>query len=265
MAKVRFCTLFSGSSANSAYIEIGGKGILIDAGAGVRKLGSALQSIGSGFDKIQAIFVTHEHTDHICGLSTVLKNHRIPVLAAPATLRGIAGACGDVDRRLLCAMNVGAKAVNGDFEVTSFASSHDCPQSVGYVVNAGGIKLGILTDTGFVSQDMLRAVSECRALVLESNHDLDMLRTGRYPAMLKARILSERGHLSNVQCAETLCRLAGNTEHVFLAHLSRENNLPELALKTVTDTLEANGIGPSDIRVEVAPALVPSAVVEYDL
>ena len=265
MAKIRFCTLFSGSSANSTYIEADGRGILIDAGAGVRRLSAELNGIGSDFGRVQAIFITHEHSDHISGLSTVLRNYRIPVLAPPATLRSVAFSCRDVDQSLFCPMSVGAKAVNGPFAVSSFASSHDCVQGVGYIVDAGGVRIGVLTDTGEVNSEMLRRISSCRALVLESNHDVAMLKKGRYPAQLKARILGSRGHLSNEQCAEALCRIDGCLDNVLLAHLSRENNLPELALSTVRGILSAHGIGQDRLCVRLAPAAGHSAVIEYEV
>ena len=140
-----------------------------------------------------------------------------------------------------------------------------CIRDRGYIVDAGGVRIGVLTDTGEVSGEMLRRISSCRALVLESNHDVAMLKKGRYPAQLKARILGSRGHLSNEQCAEALCRIDGCLDNVLLAHLSRENNLPELALSTVRGILSEHGIGQDRLCVRLAPAAENSAVIEYEV
>lgn len=264
MSKVRCCTLFSGSSANATYIEADGRGILIDAGAGVRKTENALRRIGSSLSKIDAVFITHEHSDHINGLSTILKQFRIPIIANEKTLNALYFSCPDVDENLFRNLPTGSKAVKDSFEITSFATHHDSVESVGYIINTEKMKIGVLTDSGELNNVMKRALYGCNVVVLESNHDTDMLKDGPYPQYLKKRILGEQGHLSNNQCACGLCEIIPHgTEKIFLAHLSKENNTPELAYDTVSVLLSKSLIKcGKDISLEVAPRETPSGIWE---
>lgn len=257
MANVRYCTLFSGSSANCTYIEADGISILIDVGAGVRKLGAELDKIGSCYAKIKGIFLTHEHSDHIAGLPTVLRKYKIPVFANENTLCAVLRSCPDVDRNLFHVMKTGATACNGPFTVRSFATSHDSAESVGYIVDAGGVRLGLMTDTGIVTEDMMKEIDGCEALVLESNHDRDLLRTGPYPYQLKQRIAGQKGHLSNAQCVGVLCGLKKPPKTVLLAHLSLENNTPAIALDTAVKK------APEGVRILLAPRDEHSEVLEF--
>lgn len=263
MAKIRFCTLFSGSSANCTYVEVNGNAVLIDAGAGVKKTEQALRQIGSGYDKIRGVFVTHEHSDHISGLKTILKYHTIPVIANPATISGFYGL--SEFEKCFCSMPTGSCAENGDFRITSFSSSHDSAECVGYVIETGKNKLGILTDCGQLSAEMMNALAGCEAVVLESNHDVDMLMNGSYPYPLKKRVAGTGGHLSNDQCAQGLCQLVHTgVKQVFLAHLSKENNTPQLALETVCRVLSKHGVKvDTDVQVRVAPRDHVSEMLEF--
>ncbi len=266
MSKIKFCTFYSGSSANSAYIEINGRAILVDAGASMKRTGTALSYMGKTFSDIDAVFVTHEHSDHIAGLPMITKHHKIPIIANTRTLHKIYDMYYNMDSSLKREMPTGATAVRGDFCVKSFASSHDGVEPVGYVVTCGNIKIGILTDTGEISLGMRDALSGCRAVLIESNHDEFMLRTGPYPYPLQQRILSKTGHLSNLQCAEFAKELImSGTERVFLGHLSAENNTPAKAMETVCDYLEKNGIiNGRDVIIEVSPRFDVSGVFEID-
>lgn len=257
---IRFCTLFSGSSANSTFLEIDGRAILIDAGAGIRKTETALNEIGSSLSKVEAIFITHEHSDHISGLKTILKKHRIPVLANRRTLDAIEQSDREIDTSLFRCMPTGASAVKGDFEIISCATSHDAAESVCYVIRTEKGNFGVITDLGEYSEDILAAAGSCKALVLESNHDEDMLWNGSYHPELKKRVFGASGHLSNRQCGELLsavCQTGLKT--VFLAHLSQENNTPALALTTVCGAVEKRGVrigsvpGEGDLCITVSP------------
>lgn len=264
MAKVRLCTLYSGSSANSTFIEVGGSCILIDAGAGVKKTAAALHSLNSGYEKVRGVFLTHEHSDHIGGLKTILKYHRLPVLANRRTLHKTRIGLEEYEA-CFGTMDTGASAVCDDFRVTSFASSHDSAECVGYVIEAGNKKFGVLTDCGKLSPQMLDSLAGCEVVVLESNHDFEMLMTGPYPYSLKRRVAGDTGHLSNKQCGDGLCRLVQTgTTRVFLAHLSKENNTPDLAVETVTQILSGAGVRVGqDILVQTAPRDELSQIVEF--
>jgi phosphoribosyl 1,2-cyclic phosphodiesterase len=262
MQKVRVCTLLSGSSANASYIEINGRGILIDAGAGVKKLGNALESLGSGYDKLEAIFITHEHSDHIGGLSTICKYNKIPVISNKKTLNEIERLCPELDSNLFRIMPTGATAIRGDFEVSSFRSMHDSAECVGYTVKTGNYKIGVVTDLGECTEDMKTQLCGCKIVIIESNHDINMLWNGSYHYLLKKRVAGPLGHLSNAQCGELLpCLIKSGTEKVLLAHLSKENNTPELAMSTVADRLLSENIKINeDVLVAVAPRDVISPV-----
>lgn len=255
MSRLKLCTLVSGSSANSTYVEIDGYGILIDAGAGIRRTETLLRSVDSSLENVKGIFITHEHSDHISGLKTLLKKHRIPVLANEGTLSGICDACPELDPSLFCALPTGGKAENAGFSVTSFPCMHDSAECAGYVITTPLCKVGIATDLGQVTDEVMNALKGCKAIVFEANHDGDMLRNGPYPYPLKQRIAGPCGHLSNQQSGEALVELIrSGAERIFLAHLSRENNTESLCLCTVENILRRNGICVGkDAEVSVAP------------
>ena len=255
MSPLKVCTLVSGSSANCTYVEADGCGLLIDAGAGIRRTEALLQSVGSSLSRIKGIFITHEHSDHILGLKTILKKHPIPVLGNEETLHCVSLALPEVNPDRFCVLPTGGNAKNGAFSVTSFPCMHDSTSCVGYVIETSAGKIGIATDLGQVTDEVRTALTGCRALVFEANHDGDMLRTGAYPYQLKQRIAGPCGHLSNQQSADALVDFVKNgTERVFLAHLSRENNTESLCRCTVENTLRRSGISvDQDVVVSVAP------------
>lgn len=265
---VKVCTLFSGSSANSTYVEINGRGILIDAGGGVKKTEAALNMIGSSLSKVEAVFVTHEHSDHISGLKTILRHYTIPVISNSRTLDAIERAIPDINSNLFRSMPTGARAVKGDFEIISAATSHDSAESVCYIIKTEKGNIGIITDLGEYNENILAAAGCCKALILESNHDPDMLWNGRYTPALKRRVCGSRGHLSNLQAGELLSSVCGKgIENVILAHLSAENNTPPLALETVSATVTKAGAhvgskcGEGDVYITVAPRNDPSQII----
>lgn len=262
MSHCRVCTLASGSSANCTYVEVDGNGILIDAGAGVRKTEQLLRAVDSSFDRIRGIFITHEHSDHIAGLKTILKKYPLPVLGNENTLQGIAECAPEIDTDRFCVLPTGGMADSGVMRVTSFACLHDARECVGYVIDTGHGSVGVCTDLGEVTPAVLQGLSGCRAVVLESNHDVDLLRNGSYPFLLKQRISGPCGHLSNQQCSEVLPALcSAGTVQFFLAHLSRENNTESLCLCTAENALRRAGVScGSDVRVQVAPRHTPSDV-----
>ena len=265
MAKVRVCTLFSGSSANATLVEVDGKGILIDAGSNMLRCKDALKAVGSSFEQLTAVFVTHEHTDHIKAISCISHRYKLPIIANRKTLQGIRSVLYDVDTSLFREMPTGGCASRGDFEVVSFATSHDTAESVGYIVRTPSGNVGVMTDTGVCPAGAKELLSSCRAVVLESNHDEGMLLSGKYPYFLKKRISGQLGHLSNAQSGEILSSIVSSgTERVFLAHLSKENNTPALAMESAERVLKEIGAGQGkDVLVTVAPRDCPSEVYEF--
>lgn len=253
MKNCKICCLYSGSKGNCTFISAGGANILIDAGKSARALCSALEGIGVSLDEIDAIFITHEHNDHISALTTLSHKRHIPIymlLSSAEIFRD------SVDERLCGCLTLfrgkEIKAHIGGLYVRSFPTSHDSRSSVGYTMTFEGedgkpVSIGYATDTGCVTSEMRDRLCNCRAVILESNHDEDMLANGPYPYELKQRIRSRHGHLSNAECASFASYLFENgTEHIMLAHLSEENNLPSLAFN---ETFSAIGSDLFDLKI----------------
>ncbi len=252
MAKV--CPLFSGSSGNSTYVGAGSAGVLVDAGVSARRLTEALCALSVEPAAIAAIFLTHEHKDHIAGLRVFAARHHTPVFGSEGTLRALL-ASGDLNGVEAYVLDVEELAV-GDFCVRRFATSHDAAQSWGYRITLpDGRAVSVCTDLGFVSAEVRAALCGSTAVVLESNHDPEMLSAGPYPAYLKERIFGRTGHLSNPDAAAELPGLvrAGATRFI-LAHLSEENNRPALARGCALQSLAAAGMREGrDYLLTVAP------------
>ncbi len=254
---IKSYTLFSGSSGNCTYVKCGNTEILIDAGRSERAINQALISIGSSLSSISDIFITHEHADHVCGLEMISKKHNIPVhLTYPSYDKLV------MDRTYLkrsaVRHEVEFEKDFGDLKIKSFKIPHDSAQNVGYIITDGSTSLGSATDIGHVTEDIAYALRGCEYVILEANHDIEMLKNGSYLPFLKERILSRNGHLSNKNSARLSCFLSENgTRHITLAHLSRENNTPELARGTVCELLEKNNLS---IDVTVASESEPTLV-----
>lgn len=257
-----FCSLFSGSSGNSVYIESGGDGVLIDAGVSLKSIRTALAAVGAGIERVRAVFITHEHSDHIRGLPVLAAHYDIPVYASPGTVQGIAAET-KLPAERMTALTTGCCAEVGEsLCVSSFVTSHDSRESVGFHIHAGAADVAVVTDLGFVTEPVWQGIQNCRLVMLESNHDVGMLCNGRYPYFLKKRILSRTGHLSNDDCAAVLPELVqGGAEHFVLAHLSRDNNFPELALETSVSQMKMHQLeADRDYTIEAAPRSGPGRV-----
>ncbi|MCL2213463.1 MAG: MBL fold metallo-hydrolase [Oscillospiraceae bacterium] len=235
MHPLRFGTLFSGSSGNSVFVEYNNTRLLIDIGRGPRVTQRALEAVGCCGSRIDAVFVTHEHGDHISGVGRIAGRHEIPVHLPRGCATSAAGLPEDTHLHdPIFEAEVGADGVR----VTSFATPHDSRMSVGYIVQAGGYRLGVATDMGMLTKGVVAALAGCHSVVIESNYDPRMLENGQYPAFLKRRILSDKGHLSNADGALLAAVLVNaGTENVILAHLSDENNTPALALEATAEEL----------------------------
>ena len=242
----KICSLYSGSSGNCTYIAAGRSRILIDAGKSARSLSLALKSIGSDISEIDAIFITHEHTDHVSALETLSKKHHIPIHATMGCA-GVISRPGTATSSCVIPHPPLFTVELDGITVSSFLTSHDSRCPVGYkIVTEGGTSLGVVTDTGIVTRSTAEALTGCRAAVIECNHDKRLLATGPYPLHLKERISSSKGHLSNEACATFVAYLAEKgTKSFILAHLSAENNTKKSALDTVRRAV-------SDSRVSIA-------------
>lgn len=243
---MEFYTLASSSSGNAALLRGGGTAILLDAGISARRIAQSLALLGMSPDELDAILVTHEHSDHVNGIATLTKKYAVPVYASRGTARFLpqAGA-------MLRMFDAGDAFSIGALSVQSFRTSHDAADSVDYRIDAPDGSLGALTDTGCVTEDAARVLTGVDLLLLEANHDVETLRNGPYPYHLKQRILSRHGHLSNETAAEFALHCARHgTRDILLAHLSAENNTPAMAEYAVARRLQAAG---HSIRLGVAP------------
>lgn len=225
----------SGSSGNCLLLSSGSTHILIDAGISKRRIEGSLAQSGLSMREIGGVLITHEHSDHISGLKMLLKYYALPVYA-PRTVANRLRGCLPEAEPYLRVIPVNESFDIGDLTVTAFHTPHDTDESVGYRVQSGGV-FALATDMGHVTEEVLNALSGADAVLIESNHDEEMLRYGPYPVYLKRRILSDSGHLSNACCAELARALAlGGTKQIILGHLSRENNTPALAMQAARES-----------------------------
>ena len=258
---MEYCSLMSGSWGNCHYIRAGETSILIDAGQSGSRILTNMASAGcSPAESLSAIVVTHAHRDHITGVGILARRLGIEVYATEGTWFEMGAIAGEIPEGLRKTIDCSEKWSIGSLSLEAFPTSHDALESVGYVVRNGENALGIATDCGVFTSRMERMLRDMRLLILEANHDLDMLRTGKYPGFLKKRIAGIEGHLSNVDAGQALLRMLGDkTERVVLAHLSQENNTSDKALETVGCALAQ--AGPA---LSVAPRCVPGEWIVMD-
>ena len=239
----RILPVASGSTGNCLLVELEGRRILIDLGVTAKKLTYALNANGLSYQDIEAVLVTHTHTDHVKGLDACMDK-----IAAPLYMSGTSKDMLICQRAEPIPYYRETEIIPGVM-VTAFRTSHDCLGSIGFRIQVGNTVLGYATDLGIIPEDTIELLSGADVAVIEANHDEEMLRYGRYPVFLKKRILSDYGHLSNDACAEAVAQLADKgTKHFFLAHLSQENNRPDLALDCVRKATAG-----MDVTIEVLP------------
>ncbi|MBR0425359.1 MAG: MBL fold metallo-hydrolase [Clostridia bacterium] len=250
---MRFCPLCSGSSGNSTYLEAGNVRLLVDAGLSCKRITELLRSVGGDPASLTAILITHDHSDHIKGVNILSKKYDLPVYANTEVWSRMQNVLPDVAPKNVCVFENDRPFFIGEVGVLPFRVHHDAAGTVGYVFTHRDHRAAICTDTGHIDKRMLDALSGSDLVLLEANHDVDMLMAGGYPYPLKRRILSGTGHLCNEDCASALVELYHRgVKSAILGHLSAENNAPDIALITVHAALDAAGIGD---RMQIALAL----------
>ena len=241
-------TLASGSSGNAAVLSCGDTHLLIDAGISCRRITAALKELGLTPADLTAILITHTHSDHISGLNTLLKKTACPLLATPRTCRELSCRVEGIDPWL---MGLDSPITLGEIDMQPIPTSHDAPGSCGWRLDTESGSVGFLTDTGYVTDEALDLLPGVDFVILESNHDVESLCSGPYPYYLKQRILGLQGHLCNEDAAQFAVTLAENgASDIVLAHLSRDNNTPTMALNAVAAALDGAGLAP---ELSVAP------------
>lgn len=238
---LRLCILGSGSSGNCTYVASDTTALLIDAGLSAREIGLRLARIGATLDAIRGVCVSHEHSDHITGLRTLHDRHAIPVFANDGTIQGLRGNKELTEIRW-SKFHTGSPFTVGDLTVNPFAVPHDAMEPVGFVVACGEASVGVVTDIGTATTLVRDRLRGCSAVVIEANHDEQMLLDSQRPWHLKQRILGRQGHLSNARAAQLAADIAGpRLKKIFLAHLSAECNRQDIAWRATRDALEKAG------------------------
>ncbi|MBU8881257.1 MBL fold metallo-hydrolase [Bacillus sp. FJAT-29790] len=240
---LQFSVLASGSTGNAIFVETEDHSFLIDAGLSGKQMEALFQKIDRDMGKLSGILVTHEHSDHIKGVGILARKYKLPIYANEKTWQAMDGLIGQVPVEQKFTFDMETVKTFGSLDIESFGVSHDAADPMFYVFHQQGKKLVLITDTGYVSDRMKGLISNADAYVFESNHDVQMLRMGRYPWSIKRRILSDVGHVSNEDAAIAMSEVAGDqTKRFYLAHLSQDNNIKELARMSVAQTLESRGI-----------------------
>lgn len=240
---MHFSVLASGSTGNAFYVETEDQRILVDAGLSGKGMEGLFNQIGRNLSDVTAVLVTHEHSDHIKGLGIIARKHKLPIYANAKTWKAMEGNIGEIATEQKFTFDMETVKSFGSLDIESFGVSHDAAEPMFYVFHHAGKKIALMTDTGYVSDRMKGIINNANCFVFESNHDVGMLRMGRYPWSVKRRILSDVGHVSNEDAALAMSEVIGDqTKRIYLAHLSLDNNMKDLARMSVAQTLESQGL-----------------------
>lgn len=260
---MELCSIASGSSGNCIYVGTDTASVLVDAGISGKRVEKGLNSINHTMADVDAVFVTHEHSDHIKGLGVLARKYGIPVYASAGTKEAMLGQCmlGKVDETLFHSVPVDESFSVGDLDILPFRVSHDAAEPVAYRFYHGAKSAAVATDLGFYDDYIIEHLKNLDAVLVESNHDINMLQVGSYPYYLKQRILGRRGHLSNENAGRLLGEILNDKmKAVMLGHLSKENNYEALALATVCAeiTMGENPFKADDFPIQIAKRDEPS-------
>lgn len=261
---LNFCSLYSSSGGNCLFAQSKNTSILIDAGVSTRKIETALEKIKVSPENISGILVTHEHSDHIQSIGNFSKKYNVPVYINNETWDALQleqkEKISDVNRKSFI---IDEKFNIGDLEVLPFSIPHDAVNPCGFNIFHEDSKISVATDIGHMTDDIIKKLEHSSFLLLESNYEPEVLKFSRYPYVLKKRIAGPNGHLSNVVAGETISKLIPTGLHsVMLGHLSKENNFPELAYKTVMEKIVENNFSERSIALNVADRSVPSQMIK---
>ncbi|MDO5292451.1 MAG: MBL fold metallo-hydrolase [bacterium] len=234
-------SIASGSSGNCIYVGNDETNILIDAGISGKKVIEGLSSMDINPEKLNGLLITHEHSDHIKGVGVLARKYNVPIYATAETINAMlrSSSIGRIKEELLNVIDPDISFMVNDIQVNPFSISHDASNPVGYTFEQDGKKIGLATDLGKYDDYIIKQLTGCNAILIEANHDINMLQVGAYPYILKRRILGDRGHLSNDNSGKLLCSIHHEgLKHIVLGHLSKDNNYPELAFETVKYELQ---------------------------
>lgn len=259
-----FCSLYSGSSGNSIFISSEHSNILIDAGLPGKRIEKALSDINKDASSIDGIFITHEHIDHIKGVGVLSRKYHIPIYANAETWNSMYNLIGKISEENIKIIDSNAVDIN-DLHITNFKIPHDAANPCGYSINQGNKRVSIATDLGYFSDEVKESIKDSDVILLESNHDTEMLKFGPYPYPLKRRILSDVGHLSNDACGKAISEIVKDSHKtIILGHLSKTNNYPDLAYATVANVLSDCGFKVNeDLNLYLAKRDMPSGYIEF--
>ncbi|MEN0589275.1 MBL fold metallo-hydrolase [Kurthia gibsonii] len=244
---MKFSVLASGSTGNAVYVESGDQAFIVDAGLTGKKMEQLFAKIDRDIKKLSGILVTHEHSDHIKGVGVLARKYNVPVFANEKTWQAMTPSVGNIPLDQRFQFNMETVQAFGTLEIESFGVSHDAADPMFYTFHENGRKLAVITDTGYVSDRMKGIIRGADAFVFESNHDVNMLQMGSYPWSTKRRILSDVGHVSNEDAAIAMSDVVFEKDtHIYLSHLSKDNNMKDLARLSVAQTLQSVGIMPGE-------------------
>lgn len=258
----RFCSLFSGSSGNCLFVESDKTKILVDCGESAKKICTALSQIDIDINDIEGILITHEHIDHVKSLCTLSKKYNIPVYINEKTFEALAEQKNKLNSSLINFFDINDIFYVGDLKIFPFPTPHDAANPCGFNIFYNDKKISIATDLGHVTPEILKNLENSKFVLLESNYDLNTLKCSSYPYPLKERISGPNGHLSNNVAGQTIAHLMNyGLDTAMLGHLSKENNFPELAYKTVMEEIISNK-NEGQINLSVASRFNPSSIIE---
>ena len=260
---LNFCSLYSGSSGNSLFVETENTKLLVDAGVSCKKIENALQDINIDPSSIDGILVTHEHTDHVQGLGTLSKKFDLPVFVTQKTLDAMPKQKDKISSKNVKIFNISENFEIGDLKIHPFSIPHDAANPCGFNIFSDNKKLSIATDIGHMTNDILKKLEESLFIMLESNYDPEVLKASPYPFSLKSRIAGPTGHLPNEMAGKTISHLLkSGLKTAMLGHLSKESNFPELAYQTVIDELISNNYDENSLSISVASRDVHSKLIK---
>lgn len=260
-----FCSLYSGSSGNCLFIQTSNTKILIDAGESSKKISNALSSINIDPNNIDAILITHEHSDHVKGLGTFSKKYNIPVYANSKTWDAMSEQSSKISDKNIKKFTIEENFEIGDLKIHPFKIPHDAANPCGFNIFYNNQKLSIATDIGHMTSSIARKLEDSSFILLESNYDPQILKCSSYPYTLKQRIAGPNGHLPNIDAGKTISYLMNSgLKEVMLGHLSKENNFPELAYQTVVNELISANKDSSKIKISIADRLKTSSIVKVE-